>query len=59
MNPGDPSNRRITLIVKYLEQNGSDGNTKNDVGNALPALGAQRNVAPETSAPAESPAKKK
>jgi hypothetical protein len=53
MDPGDPSNRRITLIVKYLEQNGSEGDAT-----ALPAPAAQDNKTSGTAAPAQSPAKK-
>ena len=53
MDPGDPSNRRITLIVKYLEQNGSEGDAT-----ALSAPAAQDNKTSGTAAPAQSPAKK-
>jgi chemotaxis protein MotB len=56
-DPGDPSNRRITLIVKYLEQNGSGADTKNDVANALPAPAAHDNKTSGTAIPAKSPAK--
>src|SRR5580704_7885585 len=56
-DPGDPSNRRITLIVKYLEQSGSGADTKNDVANALPAPAAHDNKTSGTAIPAKSPAK--
>jgi chemotaxis protein MotB len=58
MDASDPSNRRITLIVKYLEQNGGPDNAVEDPAKALPGLGAQSSKTPEPPAPPEQPAKK-
>ena len=58
MAPSDPSNRRITLIVKYLEQKGGTDNPVEDPAKALPGLGAQSSKTPEPPAPSEQSAKK-
>jgi len=36
--PSDPSNRRITLIVKYMEQKDGAGKTSDDPAKELPVL---------------------
>lgn len=50
--PEDPSNRRITLIVKYLEQKGAPNAQKDDPAHALSVLNSQ---APKNPAGAASP----
>jgi chemotaxis protein MotB len=56
--PSDPSNRRITLIVKYLEQKGAPDNAVDDPAKTLPVSGAPGGKTPETATLPEQPAKK-
>jgi chemotaxis protein MotB len=58
MDPGDPSNRRITLIVKYLEQDVSEPDAHNKAANALPVPAAPGNKTSDRPTPAKSPTKK-
>jgi chemotaxis protein MotB len=55
--PSDPSNRRITLIVKYLEQKDGAGKPGDDPAKELPILGVQTGKTPAVAAPSQ-PAKK-
>jgi len=50
--PSDPSNRRITLIVKYLEPQGGPS-TNDNPAKELPALGAQSGGTAATAPPRE------
>jgi chemotaxis protein MotB len=56
--PSDPSNRRITLIVKYLEQKSAPDNAVGDPAKTLPVLGAQGGKTPGPVTIPEPPAKK-
>ena len=56
--PSDPSNRRITLIVKYLEQKSAPDNAVGDPAKTLPVLGAQGGKTPAPVTIPEPPAKK-
>jgi chemotaxis protein MotB len=51
--PSDPSNRRITLIVKYLEQKGAADGAVDDPAKTLPVLDPQGGKTPETVMPSE------
>jgi chemotaxis protein MotB len=56
--PSDPSNRRITLIVKYLEQKSAPDNAVGDPAKTLPVLGAQGGKTPGPVTIPDPPAKK-
>ncbi len=49
--PSDPSNRRITLIVKYLEQKDAAGKASDDPAKELPALGTLSGATADPAAP--------